>query len=70
MADEAESGFWYGHVDMNTEEKMDVMESFFLAETLKYFYLLFAPENTVDFSKMIFNTEAHPLKIRETTSSH
>jgi len=45
-----------------TKEKRDKMESFFLAETLKYLYLLFAPANTLDFSKVIFNTEAHPIK--------
>ena len=37
------------------------MESFFFAETLKYLYLLFAPESTLPFEKVIFNTEAHPL---------
>jgi hypothetical protein len=41
----------------------DSMESFFLAETLKYAYLLFAPENTLDLSKVVFNTEAHPLRM-------
>jgi mannosidase alpha-like ER degradation enhancer 2 len=46
-----------------TKEKNDGMESFFLAETLKYLYLLFAPEKTLDFNKIIFNTEAHPIKI-------
>ena len=38
------------------------MESFALAETFKYFYLLFAPSNTLDFDKIVFNTEAHPLR--------
>ena len=38
------------------------MESFFFAETLKYLYLLFAPESTLDFNSIIFNTEAHPLQ--------
>jgi len=42
----------------------DLMESFFLAETLKYAYLLFASEKTLDFNQVIFNTEAHPLRIR------
>ena len=45
-----------------TKEKSDRMESYFLAETLKYFYLLFAPDETLDFSKVIFNTEAHPIR--------
>ncbi|MCX6250502.1 MAG: glycoside hydrolase family 47 protein [Bacteroidetes bacterium] len=42
----------------------DSMESFFLAETLKYAWLLFAPESTLDLNKVVFNTEAHPLKIQ------
>lgn len=40
----------------------DVMESFFLAETLKYAYLLFAPAKTLNFAGVVFNTEGHPLK--------
>ena len=45
-----------------TKEQADQMESFFLAETLKYAYLLFAPPETLDFDAVIFNTEAHPIK--------
>ncbi len=45
-----------------TKQKGDKMPSFFLAETLKYLYLLFTDENVIDFNKVIFNTEAHPLK--------
>jgi mannosidase alpha-like ER degradation enhancer 2 len=45
-----------------TKEKRDEMESFALAETFKYFYLLFAPPKTLDFDKIVFNTEAHPLR--------
>ena len=44
-----------------TKEKADYMHSFVLAETLKYFYLLFAPRGTVDLEKAVFNTEAHPI---------
>ena len=47
--------------DVQTKEKRDNMESFFLAETLKYLYLLFAPPETIDLSKTVFNTEAHPI---------
>jgi mannosidase alpha-like ER degradation enhancer 2 len=43
-----------------TKEKADLMPSYFLAESLKYLYLLFAPE-ALDFSRVVFNTEAHPL---------
>jgi mannosidase alpha-like ER degradation enhancer 2 len=45
-----------------TMEHTDEMESFFLAETLKYAYLLFAPPATLDFDAVTFNTEAHPLR--------
>ncbi len=45
-----------------TKEKSDRMESYFLAETLKYLYLLFAPPETLDFDNVIFNTEAHPIR--------
>ena len=54
----------YAHLQsVLTGEQRDAMQSFFLAETMKYCYLIFAPGNTVDFGKTIFNTEAHPLKI-------
>ena len=45
-----------------TKEKSDSMQSFLFAETFKYFYLLFAPSDTLDFRNVIFNTEAHPIK--------
>ena len=45
-----------------TGEKGDLMPSYFLAETLKYLYLLFAPEETLDFASVVFNTEAHPFR--------
>lgn len=41
----------------------DDMPSYFLAETLKYLYLLFDDSDPLDFDKWVFNTEAHPLKI-------
>lgn len=42
----------------------DKMESFFLAETLKYFYLLFAEGDAIiPLDKYVFNSEAHPLPI-------
>lgn len=44
-----------------TKEKGDLMPSYFLAETLKYLYLLF-DEKAIAFDKVIFNTEAHPLQ--------
>lgn len=44
-----------------TKEKGDHMPSFFLAETLKYLYLLFSEDRAIDFDRVVFNTEAHPL---------
>lgn len=37
----------------------DNMESFWLAETLKYFYLLFSPNDLLPLDKVVINTEAH-----------
>jgi mannosidase alpha-like ER degradation enhancer 2 len=51
-----------------TKEKADSMQSFLFAETFKYFYLLFAPMKTVNFDKVIFNTEAHPIR-KQTVNS-
>lgn len=48
--------------DVETKAKRDAMESYYLAETLKYLYLLFAPRDTLDLNKVVFNTEAHPLR--------
>lgn len=45
-----------------THEKEDQMESFFLAETMKYYYMIYAPAETLDLSKAVLNTEAHPLR--------
>jgi mannosidase alpha-like ER degradation enhancer 2 len=47
--------------DVTTKEHEDDMESFLFAETFKYFYLLFAPPRTLNFKRVIFNTEAHPI---------
>ncbi|XP_051519774.1 endoplasmic reticulum mannosyl-oligosaccharide 1,2-alpha-mannosidase-like [Myxocyprinus asiaticus] len=42
----------------------DKMESFFLGETLKYFYLLFSDDpSLMNLDKYVFNTEAHPLPV-------
>ena len=42
----------------------DKMESFWLAETLKYFFLLFDDSGIpVDLTQLVLNTEAHPLPI-------
>lgn len=49
--------------DVRTKTQEDSMESFVFAETFKYFYLLFAPKDVLDFDAVTFNTEAHPLRI-------
>lgn len=47
----------------------DMMESFFLGETLKYFYLLFSDDRKeIDLSKFIFNSEAHLVPVRATVN--
>ena len=42
----------------------DKMDSFWLAETLKYLHLLFGADEDLPLSKWVLNTEAHPLPIR------
>ncbi|KAA3484251.1 mannosyl-oligosaccharide 1,2-alpha-mannosidase MNS1-like isoform X3 [Gossypium australe] len=48
---------------VNTGVKDNKMQSFFLAETLKYLYLLFSPPTVIPLDEWVFNTEAHPLRI-------
>ena len=40
--------------------KDNVQQSFFLAETLKYLYLLFSDDSDISLREYVFNTEAHP----------
>ena len=42
--------------------KDDRMESFWLAETLKYFYLIFSEPSLIGLDEYVLNTEAHPLR--------
>jgi len=42
--------------------KNDRMESFWLAETLKYFYLIFSEPSVISLDEYVLNTEAHPFK--------
>lgn len=49
-----------------TKEQSDSMQSFVFAETFKYFYLLFSPPETLNFDRVIFNTEAHPIRRTQT----
>lgn len=49
--------------------EMGAMPSFWIAETLKYLYLLFEDDESVlPFEEYVFNTEAHPLPIDPTVA--
>ena len=48
--------------DVTTGKQADLMPSYFLAETLKYLYLLFSPDDVLDLETIVFTTEAHPLR--------
>ena len=50
--------------DMTDPEapQADDMESFWTAETLKYFYLVFSEPSLMSLDEYVFNTEAHPFK--------
>ncbi|CAG7734641.1 unnamed protein product [Allacma fusca] len=45
-------------------EQDDVQQTFFLAETLKYLYLLFSESDVINLNNWVFNTEGHPLPIK------
>lgn len=48
--------------DVEKKTQRDEMESFFLAETMKYLFLLFSPPDKLDLNTHVFNTEAHPIE--------
>lgn len=41
----------------------NMMQSFFLAESLKYLYLLYSDDNLIPLDRYVFNTECHPLSV-------
>ncbi|KAI2634649.1 glycoside hydrolase family 47 protein [Xylaria nigripes] len=47
--------------------QLNEMESFWTAETLKYFYLLYSEPNVVSLDDWVLNTEAHPFKRPKTS---
>ncbi|WWC71716.1 uncharacterized protein I206_105674 [Kwoniella pini CBS 10737] len=59
------SGGYAGIEDVQTvpPKQLDRMETFWLAETLKYLYLLFDDSDHIPLDKHIFNTEAHILPV-------
>ncbi|KAG7448703.1 glycoside hydrolase family 47 protein [Guyanagaster necrorhizus] len=49
-------------VNNRNSTKIDDMESFWLAEVLKYLYLTFDDPNHISLDEYVFNTEAHPFE--------
>ncbi|KAH8127665.1 glycoside hydrolase [Trichoderma asperelloides] len=47
---------WFCYTDSDNQ-------SFWLAETLKYFYLVFATPDIISLDDYVLNTEAHPFKL-------
>ncbi|XP_066952404.1 mannosyl-oligosaccharide alpha-1,2-mannosidase IA-like [Macrobrachium rosenbergii] len=60
-----ESGGFSGISDVHraNPHKDDVQQSFLLAETLKYLYLIFSSDSLISLDQWVFNTEAHPIPI-------
>lgn len=50
-------------METSTVQHDDLQQSFLLAETFKYLYLIFSPDNVIPLDQWIFNTEAHPLRV-------
>ena len=50
-------------VTRENPEHSDTQQSFFLAETLKYLFLIFSPEDVLPLDQWVMNTEAHPLRL-------
>lgn len=42
--------------------RADKLQSFWLSETLKYFYLIFSPPDLISLDEFVLNTEAHPFR--------
>ena len=55
-----------GLKSVKTAEQNNSMQSFFLAETLKYLYLLFTDKQPYPLNEWVLTTEAHLLKVHST----
>lgn len=55
-------------VDSLPVKLSDKAESFVLAETLKYYYLLFSEPDLISLDEFVLNTEAHPFRIDDGAS--
>ncbi|KLO94089.1 alpha-mannosidase IC (MNSIC) [Fusarium fujikuroi] len=49
-------------VNRKGSDKRDNMETFWMSETIKYFYLTFDDPNVINLDEWVLNTEAHPLR--------
>ncbi|KAM5355431.1 hypothetical protein ACJ41O_002077 [Fusarium nematophilum] len=58
----ASTAVWDVTVPGEKPREVDSMESFWMGETLKYFYLIFSDPNLISLDDYVFNTEAHPLR--------
>jgi len=63
-----DSGGYVGLKNVNVDgsaprNRDDTMQTFWLAETLKYLLLLFSDDDALDLTNHVINTEAHPLKV-------
>lgn len=52
-----------GRASLAHTDHRPATESFVLAETLKYYYMLFSPREFMSLDDYVFNTEAHPFRI-------
>lgn len=73
----SKTNFGYGaHPDVRNPKssccvgKDDKQESFVLAESLKYLYLLQDPDHTLSLDTYVLNTEAHPFPLPVRTAGH
>ena len=51
------------NANQENSNKKDEQDSYFLAETLKYLYLIFDSSDNIPTTEYIFNTEAHPIHV-------
>jgi mannosyl-oligosaccharide alpha-1,2-mannosidase len=50
-------------LSVHMEWLLTVMQSFWMAETLKYFFLVFSEPDVISLDDFVLNTEAHPFRI-------
>jgi len=59
----------YGYASLDNvnrpDSHKDSMPSFFLAETVKYLFLLFSADDALPWDDVVLNTEAHPLPVAQ-----